>query len=99
MQCNSCGGGGTGVPIPIKIRADEGQRSSSNGGFRIDRMSRYSRPSSSRGAAAGAASGVSSFRRGTAIATLKTDVHAGTVNSMTTVARPSPRTVLALPKK
>jgi len=100
MQCNSCGGGGTGVPIPIKIRADEGTRSSSNGGFRIDRMSRFVRPPSSRGAAAGAVSGVSAFRRGTGISSLKTDV-SGNATSMKTVARPasSSRMASAFPKK
>ncbi|GAQ91619.1 hypothetical protein KFL_008200030 [Klebsormidium nitens] len=100
MQCNSCGGGGTGVPIPIKIRADEGTGSSSNGGYRIDRMSRFIRPSSSRGAAAGAVSGASVFSRGTGISSLRTDAQMGTATSMKTAARPaSTRTVSAFPKK
>jgi hypothetical protein len=84
MQCNSCGGGGTGVPIALKIRSDEGTSSSSNRGYRIDRM-RTTKP---RGIAAGAVSAKSAALRASGITSIRTDdQHLGPATKI--VARPS----------
>jgi hypothetical protein len=85
MQCNSCGGGGTGVPIALKIRSDEGTSSSSNRGYRIDRM----RSTRTRGIAAEAVSAKSAALRASGITSIRTDdQHLGPATK--TVARPTP---------